>query len=422
MLSLDTGSYQGTLIKRIPFVVDNPDRGRAAAELPATAELRARHAEATVVELFHDAPLSQWGIPAYDGVRDVYFGPQGGGCTSCGTIVSYGDDLRYQLHLGGSDRRVLISYDLSMLPSGTKAARAMLALHVVHADKRADLSCRVFAMKKPWSETFVGPTGGIAVPPYTRGRPYPVGEPVNWDKPLGTGGGDRHDQPVASLTFDKPGWVLIDVTAAVNHWLSGRRPNHGLMLETANRSIVAGRFDVRLRASDYNGEPAERPRLQLALEGEPKAVQYQVTEARTDLPAALALATDEKKLVLCNILSARSLTSRRLETHVLASAAMKAYIERNFVEVRIDGDKPRYEGLLKRYNVRRFPTVLVLAATGKGRTIAHEIIEPYDWDCDGGTPRSGFELEQVYSRLLGKVVNAWRARGKLRTGRRVPCN
>lgn len=413
MLSLETGSYLGTIVKRIPFIVDNPECGRPLGELPATAELRSRNPTATVLELFHDAPLPQLGIASYDGVRDVYFGPVSGGCTSLGTDLSYGDDLRYQLHLGGSNRRTLIKYDLSMLPRTTKVAKAILALYVVEVDRKADLACRVFALKKPWSETFITHAGGLPTPPYTRGRPYPVGETVNWDELLATGKGDRHAEPIASLTFDKPGWVYIDVTPAVRNWLAGQWANHGLMLEMVKETGVAGKWDVLIRASDYNGEPAERPRLLLALADKPSAVPYQVREVQTDFQAALARARAEKKLVLCNILSAGSMTSRRLETHVLGAVPeMREFIDRNFVEVRIDGEKPGYKALLKGHGVRRLPTALILAG-GKGGETTFQIIQPYDWGCDGGLPRSGFEFEQVYARHLQGILGAWRHSGRL---------
>ncbi len=413
MLSLKTGSYQGTIVKRIPFIVDNPEYGQPIEPLPVTEELRKQNPSATVLELFHDAPLPALGIPRYDGVRDVYFGGANSGCTGLGTDLSYGTDLRYQLDLGGSGRRTLIKYDLSMLPRTAKAAKAVLALHIVELDTSADLSCRVFVLKKPWSETFVSHLGGLPVPPYARGRPYPVGETVNWDEPLAKGEADRHGEPLARLTFQKTGWVFIDVTPAVNNWLSGQWANCGLILEMVKENDVPGRRDVVMRASDYNGEPAERPRLLLVLDDKPAAVPYSVQETQTDLRAALAKAAAEKKLVLCNILAAGSMTCRRLEGHVLGSTPeMKAFLERNFVEVRIDGEKPQHKDLLKGHGVRRFPTSLVLAPDGKGGA-TFTIIEPYDWACDGGLPRSGFEFEQLYSRELQGIVSAWKGHGKL---------
>jgi hypothetical protein len=408
VLSLDTGSYLGTVVKRMPFTFENPAFGKPVAELPLTAELRAQNPNATVVELYQGASLPQFGIPSYDGARDVYFGDgrkekgYGGSCTNLGTGLSYGDDLRFQLHLGGEDRRSLIKFDLAMLPADAKVAKAILVLHVESFNPKADLAARVIALKRRWSETVVGVLGGLNAtnsptpPPHERA--YPVGTFENWDEPLYRGPGDCQPGDIASAAFGRKGWVALDITRAVKNWVGGLWLNRGLAIELPNAEYRMGTHDVRISASDYPVDAGLRPRLVLVLEGNVKPVGHQVREVNADLKAALAQASEKGKPVLVNVLSAGSLTSRRFETQVLNGVPEVAkWIAKNFIEVRLDADKPDHKEFLLAHGVRRVPSALVLTPEGARAAL----LEPFDWDCPRGLMRSAFEFEQLYTRALG---------------------
>jgi hypothetical protein len=233
---------------------------------------------------------------------------------------------------------------------------------------------------------------------------YPVGAIENWEKRMFQGGSDRHPEPVGSLTFQQTGWAEVDVTSAVQNWISGQWPNHGLALEMAEERFVNGAVDVLMISSDYAVDFDLRPRLLLALEGCPKARPYRTKPVKRDLSTAIATAQAEGKLVLCNILLSASLTSRAFETRVLNGVpALKEYIDAHFVEVRIDGADPNHKPLLQTYGVQRLPTALVLSPPGSAADFA--IIEPFDWDAMFGIPRSSFEFEQTYSRELERVLD-----------------
>ena len=365
---------------------------------------------ATALELFHGAPLPQLGIPSYDGVRDVYFGDgrqekaYGGSCTNRGTDLSYGTDLRFQLHLGGEGRRTLLRYDLSMLPAGVKVARAVLMLHVEDLDAKADLACRVVALKRRWSDAMAGIMGGLNETNAANPEPfrplYPVGRTENWEEPGALGPSDRYPEPIARVTFEKPGWIAIDITSAARHWASGEWPNHGLAIEKERETWAMGRHDVRITASDYPVDPRLRPRLVLALEGAVKPVPCPVREVNADLEAALAKAEEAKKLVLVNVLSAGSLTSRRLEAEVLSLPEVAKHIAASYIEVRLDGDRPEHGERLKAWGVRRFPSAVILNAQGE----RVGLVEPFDWDAPSGLLRSGFEFPQLYTRALAHAL------------------
>ncbi len=399
----------------MPFSFENPDFGKPVPELSATAELRKQHPQATVVELWQGAPLPQFGIASYDGARDVYFGDGrreksfGGSCTNSGTDLSYGDDLRYQLHLGGEGRRTLIAFGLSMLPRDAKLAKAVLMLNVEDLDRKADLTYRVIALKRRWSEGIVGVMGGLngttnEVRPLGGRKLYPVGDTENWEQPLYAGPGDRQPEPLGGFTVEKPGWLALDLTAPAQKWLSGAWPNHGVAIEPVSDDWTMGKNDVRITASDYPVDPALRPRLVLVLDGAPKPAPYQVREQNADLKAAHQQAKEGGRMVLCHVLASSSLTSRRFETMLGSVPAIAEITKHDYLEVRLDADRPEHAAFLKAHGIRRFPATLLIAPRDpEGQHLA--LIEPFDWDCPTGLLRSAFEFGQLYSRALQGAIN-----------------
>jgi len=426
VIAMDTRGYLGTIVERIPFSVDNPRYGKPIEELPMTNRLRADNPGATVLEIYQGAALPELGVPEYDGARDVYFGdygankPHGQSCRNRGVGLSYGYETRYDLHLGGEARRSLIKFDLSMLARETKVKQAVLALYVREVNKQVNLDCRAFALKKRWNEKYAGFLGGLnestSLNPQGGRWTYPVGAIENWEERMFKGQSDRHAEPVGALSFEDTGWAEVDVTPAVQNRISSQWPNHGLALEMVEERHVNGALDVLIFSSDYAVDPALRPRLILAIEGQPKARPYRTTPVSADLNAATSTAQADGKLVLCNVLSSGSLTSRAFETRVLDGVpALSEYIDAHFIEVRIDGADPKHKKLLQKYGVRRFPTALVLSPKGPDYDFA--IIEPFDWDAMFGIPRSSFEFEQTFSKELERVLDrATTDDGRLRPG------
>ena len=425
VLSMDTGGYLGKVVKRIPFKVDNPLYGKPVAELAATQKLREKHKGAAVLVIYQGMALPKLGVPSYDGARDVYFGDGrpdrgfSGSCQNRGTGLSYGTELRYRLDLGGEDRRSLIKFDLSMLDGRTKVRQAVLALNVLRLNRRADVTCRAVALKKRWSEIVIGEWGGLngakgKNPGKPRRRRYPVGDVESWEQPAFAGESDRHAEPVGQVIIRKTGWVTVDITPAARNWLAGKWPNHGLALETVERRWEYGKQDVAMASSEYSADPRLRPRLILVLDGEPKPRGHKVEQRSADFKAAVDRACAEKKLLLINVLSAGSLTSRSFETRVLKGVpAVGEYIDRNFVEARIDADDPSHKLLLARFGVRRFPTAVIAAPKPAG-TSSFVLVEPFEWDAMFGLQRSGFEFEQLYTRELSRVLARHAKTGSVR--------
>lgn len=416
VLELPTGSYKGKIVKRMPFTFDNPQYGKPVQELDETKKLREDHPDAKVVELFQDAPLPQFGIPSYDGVRDVYFGDPKyvSSYIRVGNAYRFGADLRYHLQLGAGGYATLIRYDLSFLPKNAKVVKALLSFRVKKVNTKADLKCQAFALKKRWHETYIGHVGGLNIGNSPKPRNgLALGNVENWDKPMFKGAGDRSEKPVAEFSFSKAGRTTLDLTAAAQKWVDGSMANHGVALQMAAPPRKTWKPDVSMTASDYPVDLAMRPRLVLVLEGDPKCTEYKVKELNADLAKAREEAKASKKLILCQVLHPGSVTSRALESKLLeGSAELKAFIEKRYVEMRIDGSDPKHAALLKRYGVRHFPSAIVLPADDS-KPDNYDRFEPYDWDNTTGAMRSSFEFPQMYAANLDKIAKYHQKTGKL---------
>ena len=169
VIQLATGSVAGTLIKRIPFTFENPNFGKPVEELEVTKSLRSESKDATVFELFNGKPMEAWGLKTYDGTRDLYFGDARGHRFD-GNSSNRGDrgQLVYKLNLGGSEiRRILMKWDLSVLPRSTKIKKAVLMMYATsvptkhrRAKTEPDKGYQVYAFRKPWHDRRAGIYGG----------------------------------------------------------------------------------------------------------------------------------------------------------------------------------------------------------------------------------------------------------------------
>ena len=427
VLSIDTpDSYLGRVVQRIPVTIENPDFGKPIPELDITAALRQEFPGDTVVELYQGADLSAWNLGGYDGARDTYIGGEGEngvfvGPGTVGSVLAYSHDYRNDLHVGTvRNKRPLLRFDLSLLPRETKVKKAFLRLMAVEVKPKVDRTTQVRLIKKRWHEelcnaqTAFGDLKQEWHSSWYHGMRFPIGEEVMWEKPYATGDSDRVPEPVGTIAFAATGWDGLDLTATAQKWVAGDVPNLGVILELANPQMSDYTPDVNMVSSDNPSFPGLRPRLVLVLEKAAKPVPTPAVEEKDpDIEKARARAKAENKLLLCNILSADSVTSRNFQ-QMLKTPEVQAFLANRFVEIRLDADKPEHRRVLDFYGVKYAPTALVIRPGATPEQDVFDRFEPLRWNTRFGKTYSWFETPETYTlqlewlRTKGAVRMPWR--------------
>jgi hypothetical protein len=427
VLSMDTpDSYLGRVVQRIPLTIENPDYGKPVKELDFTAALRKEFPADAVVELFQGADLTAWGLGEYDGARDLYIGGEGAageftGAQTVGNFLSYSYDCRNDLRVGTvRNKRTLLRFDLSLLPRETRVKKAFLRLMAVEVKPNVDRTTQVRVLKKRWHEdlcnaqTAFGDQNMEWFSQWYHRMPFPVGAEVKWEKPFAMGDSDRVQEPVGQIAFAATGWDGLDLTATVQKWVAGETPNQGVILELANPQKTDYAVDVNMVSSDNPSFPGLRPRLVLVLEKDFKAVAAPaIMEQAPNLEAARARAKAENKLLLCNVLSSKSVTSWNFQS-MLKTPEVQAFLANRFVEIRLDADKPEHRKVLDFYGVKYAPTALVIRPGAMPEQDLFDRVEPLRWNTRFGRTYSWFETPETYTlhlewlRTKGAATMPWR--------------
>ena len=410
VLSMDTpDAYLGRVVQRYPITIENPDYGKPIPELDMTAALRQEFPGDTVVELYQGADLSAWNLGGYDGARDTYIGGEGEngaftGATTVGNFLSYSHDCRNDLHIGSvCNKQSLLRFDLSLLPRETKVKKAFLRLMAVEVKPKVGRTTQVRLLKKRWHEelcnaqTAFGDLGQEWHSSWYHGMRFPIGAEVAWEKPYATGDSDRVPEPVGTIAFAATGWDGLDLTVTVQKWVAGETPNLGVILELANPQMSDYTPEVKMVSSDNPSFPGLRPRLVLVLEKGFKPVAAPaMVERAPDFEAARARAKAENKLLLCNVLSSKSVTSWNFQS-LLTAPEVQAFLANRFVEIRLDADKPAHRKVLDFYGVKYAPTALVVRPGATPEQDVFERVEPLRWNTRFGRTYSWFETPETYA-------------------------
>ena len=157
--------------------------------------------------------------PSSGGIRDTYLAD---GALS---NTAFGASPDLLVSDATSVDRALIGFDLSNLPSTTRVTSAVLELDLEDVAFGGAGSTEVHRVTRRWTESEVT---------WNERR-----SGATWTTP----GGDYDPQVVASTGIDvaQLGSTQWDVTPLVASWVSGRDPNHGMLL-TASNGIDGARF------------------------------------------------------------------------------------------------------------------------------------------------------------------------------------
>jgi hypothetical protein len=428
VISLKTGSAGGKLIKRIPFMYENPLFGKPVEKLPVTQSLIKEFPDSKVVELFNGAPLNTWGLTTYDGTRDIYFG-DGRGHRFNGNMSTRGSHgkLLYKLDLGGGEcRRALMKFDLSMIPKDTKVKKAYLMLHassVPTKHRRAkvepDKTFLVHAMKKKWHDRSAGIYGGYASTRRPE-RPSNIADLWPWEKDCFNGGSDRIQDPVKGELKEK-GWQQLDITEFAQKWINGSLENNGMSFQmTAERNAKDSESTVKnagsavLVASDNIVTPVTRPRLVLVLKGGTEKNPAPIEEINPDLDKILAGAKQVKKPVLISFLTNRLVSGRNFNKIFTDET-----IDKSFLEVRLNADDPKNKDILKKYGVGILPAAVITTYDEKGREMFNRV-EPLWWKNVTGYSLHTFEISRSYAGMLNSVLGQLKGIARQLKKKRTP--
>ena len=426
VLSLDTpDAYLGRVVQRYPITIENPDYGKPIPDLDMTAALRKEFPGDTVVELYQGADLSAWSQGEYDGARDVYLGGEGEtgeptGSLTLGNHINYSYDARNILRVGTVRKaRTLIRFDLSVLPRDTHVKKAQLQFYAAQVKPKVDRTTSVRLLKKRWHDdlsTAQVAFGGHqeAFCAYYNQMPFPLGEEVKWEKPFALGDSDRVQEPVGTIAFAATGWDGLDLTGTVQKWVNGDAANQGVILELANPQQPDYVVDVEMVSSDNPCFPARRPRLVLVLEKGFKPVPAPaIAEKDPDIEKARMRAKAENKLLVCNVLSGKSVTSATFQ-QMLKHPGVEAFLSQRFVEIRLDADKPEHRKVLDFYGVKYAPTALVIRPGATPEQDVFERFEPLRWNTRFGWSYAKLEAPESYTlrlewlRTKGSAWLPWR--------------
>jgi len=179
----------------------------------------------------------QQGLNGYMGVADTW-------------INSYDSNLNFNGEskldvLGYEDIKALVRFDLSSIPAGTTITSATLSLYnYAHLSSATGGALNVYPVSRPWVESEATwnrySAGGI------------------WTVPGMQAGTDYATSPSTSITIDTSTgvWRSFDVTAIVQSWLNGTRPNNGFVVRSPTNGVKPLFY-----SSGYATDPTLRPKL-----------------------------------------------------------------------------------------------------------------------------------------------------------------
>jgi len=150
------------------------------------------------------------------------------------------------LGFGGADKKaILLQFDLSKLPKGKKAQKAVVKLYNDYAGSAAETKVDVKVIKQPWDEMKVT----------WKNKPGWIAAVVSSASLKG------------AIDYGQPGrWYEWDVTKMILVWVVNKNPNNGIVLDPQGDSGVDRDFICR----ECKGQEQFFPVLEVTYQIEPQ--------------------------------------------------------------------------------------------------------------------------------------------------------
>jgi hypothetical protein len=179
-------------------------------------------------------------------------------------------------------RRPIIAFDLSEIPTDATVLSAMMELRTSHYKSHPqDMTVSAYGVKRAWRE--LETTWNAARTDVAWGQPG-IEDTVS----------DRDAVPTASqLVSDTNTWYAFDITSLAQAWVSGARPNEGVVLLATGNTV-----ELSFWSSQYGANETLRPRLVISYIHGPLPSPTETptpTSTPDGLPTATSTATPEEE-------------------------------------------------------------------------------------------------------------------------------
>lgn len=183
----------------------------------------------------------QEGVNGYTGESDTYLDRW-----NSNTNYGYGQGLVLQK----GNRRPLLRFDLTKIPTHATVLHAELELRLYHRSQASDITVGLFPVLRSWAEgeaTWLHPT-----------------QSTSWQQPGAFGDNDIGGLAASTAISQNAGWVSWDITNLVQEWVRSPDSNFGVLLKTTSGGGSMYYFYAAQRPT-----PPERPQLVITYAADP---------------------------------------------------------------------------------------------------------------------------------------------------------
>jgi RHS repeat-associated protein len=196
-----------------------------------------------------------------DGGKDtgIYFFT---GTTNCANYGAAGET-----YIGSASDAVyrdLFQFDLHQVPTNASIVSAQLNLYhwnrAYSSGTSASMSLHAYPVTGSWNEG----TGTDSPPTCTEDGAtwYETTGGANWAAQGGDYDASTSSSQVTMTANESAQWSIFDISTIVGRWVSGQKPNLGLLVRSDDESLVDNQW-IAFDSSDFTGTAGLRPKLQV---------------------------------------------------------------------------------------------------------------------------------------------------------------